>query len=101
MHYKYENGRRYHAFGKEDSYTLPNDESEQDRLDLYHHIWSMVLKGELHTAPLDNPQQILDIGTGTGIWAIDMAEYGSLTGYEGTILRLTLFFFKANFRKPV
>jgi len=73
-HYKYENGRRYHAFGKEDAYALPNDETEQDRLDLYHHIWSMILGGELYTAPLDNPQMILDVGTGTGIWAIDMAE---------------------------
>jgi methylase of polypeptide subunit release factors len=27
--------------------------------------------GRLHYAPLDNPQSVLDIGTGTGIWAID------------------------------
>ncbi len=27
--------------------------------------------GKLHYAPLDNPQQILDVGTGTGIWPID------------------------------
>jgi len=74
LHYKYENGRRYHAFGKEDAYPLPNDESEQDRLDLFHHIWSMILGGELYTAPLDNPQRILDVGTGTGIWAMDMAD---------------------------
>ncbi|KAF3915124.1 hypothetical protein ABW20_dc0101740 [Dactylellina cionopaga] len=31
-------------------------------------------KGKLHGAPLDNPQKILDIGTGTGIWAIEMAD---------------------------
>ena len=73
MHYTYENGCRYHAFGRGE-YTLPNDEKEQDRLDLYHHIWSMLLGGELYMAPLENPQRILDIGTGTGIWAIDIAE---------------------------
>ncbi|KAK9657167.1 hypothetical protein V6Z96_001414 [Aspergillus fumigatus] len=31
--YKYENGRRYHAF-REGSYNMPNDEKEQNRLDL-------------------------------------------------------------------
>jgi ubiquinone/menaquinone biosynthesis C-methylase UbiE len=33
-----------------------------------------MLKDELHLAPLENPQRILDLGTGTGIWAMDMAE---------------------------
>jgi len=28
----------------------------------------------LYAAPLDNPQKVLDVGTGTGIWAIDFAE---------------------------
>jgi len=72
--YKYENGRRYHSF-KDGSYFLPNDESEADRLDLFHHIMSLRLDGELHWAPIgDSPQRILDIGTGTGIWAIDMGD---------------------------
>jgi len=30
----------------------------------------MTLEGNLHVAPLDNPHKILDIGTGTGIWAM-------------------------------
>ena len=31
--------------------------------------------GELHLAPIgENPQRILDLGTGTGIWAIDMGN---------------------------
>jgi hypothetical protein len=31
--------------------------------------------GELHFAPIgENPQRILDLGTGTGIWAIDMGD---------------------------
>lgn len=35
----------------------------------------LLFKGELYTAPInENPQAILDLGTGTGIWAIDMAE---------------------------
>ncbi|KAF3904664.1 hypothetical protein ABW21_db0207669 [Orbilia brochopaga] len=72
--YKYENGRRYHAY-KEGKWIMPNDEAEQDRMDFYHHIFLLRLDGELCLAPLgDSPQKILDIGTGTGIWAIDMAD---------------------------
>ncbi|KAE8418606.1 S-adenosyl-L-methionine-dependent methyltransferase [Aspergillus pseudocaelatus] len=71
--YELSNGRRYHSY-HEGEYILPNDEQEQDRLDLSHHIYRMVLKGELHAAPIKNPARVLDIGTGTGIWAIDFAD---------------------------
>ncbi|CUS09613.1 unnamed protein product [Tuber aestivum] len=69
--YRYENGRRYHAF-REGAYVLPNDEAESDRLDLQHQMLSLLFG--LHRAPLQNPQKILDIGTGTGIWAVEMAD---------------------------
>jgi SAM-dependent methyltransferase len=73
--YRYENGRRYHAF-RDGEYLLPNDEEEQDRLDLLHHIFKMTLNGALYTAPIGDPppQRILDVGTGTGIWAIEAAD---------------------------
>ena len=45
---------------------LPNDDVEQERLDLTHHIFRMLLGGELHLAPIKNPERILDLGTGTG-----------------------------------
>jgi ribosomal protein L11 methylase PrmA len=38
--------------------------------DLAHHMYLMTLEGKLHLAPLENPQNILDVGTGTGIWAM-------------------------------
>jgi 2-polyprenyl-3-methyl-5-hydroxy-6-metoxy-1,4-benzoquinol methylase len=53
---------------------MPTDETEQDRLDLHHELMRLVWDGNLHEAPLKEPLRILDIGTGTGIWAIDMAD---------------------------
>jgi hypothetical protein len=41
---------------------LPNDETEQDRLDIVHHLFSLTLKGELCVTKLENPQNILDLG---------------------------------------
>lgn len=80
LDYRYENGRTYHAFHS-GSYHMPNDAEEQDRLDLLHHMFKILLKGELYTAPIDlsttnnNPSpRILDIGCGTGLWAIDVAD---------------------------
>ena len=63
------------------SYPLPNDDQELDRIDLKHHIMRLLCGGHLHLAPLPAPSSnsssnytILDIGTGTGIWALEMAE---------------------------
>ncbi len=39
--------------------------------DLQHAIMDRVLGGKLTTAPITNPQRVLDIGTGTGIWAVE------------------------------
>jgi ubiquinone/menaquinone biosynthesis C-methylase UbiE len=46
----------------------------EDNLDLFNHIFALSLGGRLHLAPLSSPQRILDIGTGTGIWAIDIGD---------------------------
>ncbi|CAG8123028.1 unnamed protein product [Penicillium nalgiovense] len=84
--YAYENGRRYHSY-REGHYVLPNDEPEQDRQDLLHHVRNLVLNGCLFRAPLDsNIQRALDIGTGTGIWAIDFADSFPSTEVTGTDL---------------
>lgn len=72
--YVFENGRRYHAYYGIDKNVMPTDEIEQDRLDLHHESMLQMLKGDLYKAPLEEPTRILDVGTGTGIWAIDMAD---------------------------
>jgi len=63
FNYQYENGRRYHAY-RAGKYILPNDEEEQNRLDLMHHIFRLTLNGNLCFAELENPLNILDVGTG-------------------------------------
>jgi hypothetical protein len=68
--YAFENGRRYHKF-HEGTYQFPNDDSEQEREDMKHAMIVNLCGGRLHFAPLENPQNIIDLGTGTGIWAID------------------------------
>jgi ubiquinone/menaquinone biosynthesis C-methylase UbiE len=69
----------------------PNDDREQDRMDLvcflrgynsqsltklqHHHIYQIAAGGDLFRAPVDlSKARVLDIGTGTGIWALDVAE---------------------------
>ncbi|KAI1184881.1 S-adenosyl-L-methionine-dependent methyltransferase [Nemania serpens] len=68
-----ENGRTYHRF-KEGKYLLPNDEREQKRLDFQHQLYTAVLSGKLYLSPVgDRLRNVLDVGTGTGIWAIEVA----------------------------
>ncbi|CAI4213344.1 unnamed protein product [Parascedosporium putredinis] len=55
--------------------TGPNDRQQMEGLDLTHHWMTLLFDDKLFLAPIgDNPQRILDVGTGTGIWAIDVAD---------------------------
>ncbi|KAI8666768.1 hypothetical protein NCS57_00903500 [Fusarium keratoplasticum] len=78
LQYRTENGRTYHSFRESINYVLPNDSSEQERLDLQHHLFTLTLGGKLYLSPIgkdDKPiRRCLDAGTGTGVWAIDFAD---------------------------
>jgi SAM-dependent methyltransferase len=80
-----ENGRTYASYGKT-LQGMPIDEQEQDRNDLQHAKFMLLLNGKLHLSPIpEDPQKILDIGTGSGIWAMDMADKypsASVTGVD-------------------
>lgn len=49
--------------------------SELDRLDLTHQMIRIAMGNKLYLAPIgDIPAKILDVGTGTGIWAMEMGD---------------------------
>ncbi|KAK4138389.1 S-adenosyl-L-methionine-dependent methyltransferase [Trichocladium antarcticum] len=70
----YEHGRRYQHF-KNGRYPIPNDDDELHREDMKHAMLMELCDGELFYAPIGrNPHKILDIGTGTGIWAVEVGD---------------------------
>lgn len=67
----FENGRRYHRF-REGAYHFPNDDMEQEREDMKHTMFKLLCRHQLHFAPIGyDPHEVLDMGTGTGGWAIE------------------------------
>ncbi|KAH7115544.1 S-adenosyl-L-methionine-dependent methyltransferase [Dactylonectria macrodidyma] len=77
LNYRFENGRTYHAY-KDGKYYMPNDETENNRLDLQHNLFLLTFDNKLGLSPPNLPEfktgRVLDLGTGTGIWAIDFAD---------------------------
>lgn len=53
---------------------MPNDEPEQERINMQHHAGFLALGKRNYLSPLVNPRTVLDLGTGTGIWAVEVAE---------------------------
>ncbi|KAK2765868.1 methyltransferase domain-containing protein [Colletotrichum kahawae] len=77
MDYRMENGRTYHGY-KEGKYNLPNDETENERLELQHNLFLLTFDKKLGNAPPNDRDakvgRVLDIGTGTGLWAVDFGD---------------------------
>ena len=67
-------GRTYHNHHSDNTYPFPVDVSELDRVDLFYHAIRLTLDDTIFFAPIERPIAILDVGTGTGIWAIDVAD---------------------------
>ncbi|KAF4978209.1 hypothetical protein FZEAL_5370 [Fusarium zealandicum] len=90
-----ENGRTYHSMSS-GSKNCPKDNngvtanspentttlttrgktSGSDKPDLQHHVWLLTLHGRLGLSPKieGTAKRVLDVGTGTGIWAIEYAD---------------------------
>ena len=61
--YEEEFGRSYHAF-RRGKYVMPNDEQEQDRMDIHYHSLRITMEDKLYISPTENPSAVLDVGTG-------------------------------------
>ncbi|KAI1488411.1 S-adenosyl-L-methionine-dependent methyltransferase [Biscogniauxia mediterranea] len=74
-------GHRYHPSGK---IFLPFDEDEQRRMETQHRLFRRCLNGALTATrlPLD-VERILDLGSGTGVWPIEMAARYPQVQFQG------------------
>ncbi len=79
------------TFLSQSSYTLPKDRFEESRLDFQHALLYTILGNRHHLAPvadlLRKGGQVLDVGTGTGIWAIEMARQFPKAQFIGVDLK--------------
>jgi len=80
-----ENGRTYNRYG---DYFLPTDQPENERLTLQYVVMQQLFGNKVHFAPLTKPRRVLDIGTGNGVWCIDMAKKYPTAHITGTDLSL-------------
>ncbi|WYZ39683.1 hypothetical protein EsH8_IV_000024 [Colletotrichum jinshuiense] len=75
--FRVEHGRTYQKY-REDKYHYPVDERENDRLDLQHWLCLLSFRNKLGLAPPNmegsKVKRVLDLGTGTGLWAIDFGD---------------------------
>ncbi|KAL9941557.1 hypothetical protein ACHAQF_006947 [Verticillium nonalfalfae] len=84
LEYRQLHGRTFQSY-KSTEYWGPNDDRQNDGLDIAHHFITLLLGDKLYEAPIDEPKRVLDVGTGTGIWAIDVADAhpaAEVTGFD-------------------
>lgn len=76
LEYRTIHGRTYHSHRGNALYWGANDEKQNEAMNINHHILTLVTDGKHFLAPLNEKKirTVLDVGTGTGIWAIDFAD---------------------------
>lgn len=86
LKYRTLHGRRFHSEVGNAEYWAANDEQQGESMDLNHHTMTLACDGKLFLSPLDKGKvkKAIDIGTGTGIWAIDFADEFSGAEVVGT-----------------
>ncbi|KAK4678094.1 hypothetical protein QC764_304520 [Podospora pseudoanserina] len=69
------NGRDFQRYAVENSiYFAPVDDDEIERLHYQHELFNMVFENRLIFPPVPRPRRILECGSGSGAWAIEVAE---------------------------
>ncbi|KAL5598872.1 hypothetical protein BROUX41_003807 [Berkeleyomyces rouxiae] len=87
LNYRQVHGRTYQNFTETSEYWGPNDEQQNEGLNLTHNMFHVLMDGKLFNAPIgDNPENVIDVGTGTGVWAIDFADQFPQANVIGTDL---------------
>ncbi|KAJ7285772.1 S-adenosyl-L-methionine-dependent methyltransferase [Mycena rebaudengoi] len=80
-------GRKFNALNR--IYMLPADEDEVRRSDLHHRMIKFIFHGHIYVGPVKETLQfgehrnVLDLGTGDGSWAIEMADLFSWVKVTG------------------
>ncbi|CCE32996.1 uncharacterized protein CPUR_06919 [Claviceps purpurea 20.1] len=76
LEYRRLHGRTYHSDKFTTNYCLPNDDQQLASEEISHHYLTVLLDDQLFLAPLqkDKLHRVLDVGTGSGIWAIEFAD---------------------------
>ncbi|KAJ7730733.1 S-adenosyl-L-methionine-dependent methyltransferase [Mycena metata] len=66
---------RHHQTFPGSGYVLPSDEVERQRLLLQHKIWRKIFGDRILFPPvsLGDDDKVLDVGSGTGVWLLDLA----------------------------
>ncbi|KAJ9149241.1 S-adenosyl-L-methionine-dependent methyltransferase [Pleurostoma richardsiae] len=71
LNYRTFHGRTYHSDRYNVDYFTPNDEQQLESINISYYYLSIILDNRLYLAPIKKDiQKAVDIGTGTGIWAI-------------------------------
>ncbi|KAK7419232.1 hypothetical protein QQZ08_010946 [Neonectria magnoliae] len=75
LEYRTIQGRTFHSDRHPTEYFTPNDEQQLESVDITHHYLTVLLENNLFLAPIKpDVKRVLDVGTGSGIWAIDFAD---------------------------
>ncbi|KAM0234168.1 hypothetical protein ACHAPO_006549 [Fusarium lateritium] len=75
LEYRRIHGRTYHSDKYRSEHVFPNDEQQMECVDLSHHYLLLLLEGKLFLAPIKSDiQNVLDVGTGSGIWTMDFGD---------------------------
>ncbi|KAI1363285.1 S-adenosyl-L-methionine-dependent methyltransferase [Xylaria arbuscula] len=75
LEYRTVHGRTYHSERGNAQSWNPNDAQHDESMDILHHVSTLMQDGRITMAHIDdNIHKVLDVGCGTGIWAIDFAD---------------------------
>ncbi|EMD34976.1 hypothetical protein CERSUDRAFT_85733 [Gelatoporia subvermispora B] len=88
-HFRQEVGRLFHSHGSS-PYPLPVDGNEQERMRLLHEMLYKLFGRKNYIGPVpevlspgSRMRRVVDLGTGTGLWPLDMAEEFRYVRFDG------------------